>query len=121
VLFQLEAQTDLRRFRAVGELDMSTAEELLTGLEPAVSDGPGDVVVDVSQLSFVDSSGLRALIHVSRKLEGRGRLVLMGPTPQVQRLLGLVQAETFPNFEIIPEVSDEPEVVGHASGDQTSD
>jgi anti-anti-sigma factor len=121
VLFQLEAQPGGRHFRAVGELDMSTAAELLSGLEPALAHGLGDVVVDVSQLSFVDSSGLRALIRVSRKLEGRGRLVLMDPTPAVQRLLGLVQAETFPNFEVMPRMADEPEVVGHASLDEPSD
>jgi anti-anti-sigma factor len=117
VLFQLEPQASGKHFRAVGELDMSTADVLLSGVAAALADGFGDVVVDVSQLSFVDSSGLRALIHVSRELEGRGRLILMNPTPAVQRLLGLVQADTFPNFEVMAGASDEPEVVGHASPD----
>ena len=114
MLFQLQPQAGGKRFRAVGELDMATADELLSGLAPAVADGTGDVVVDVSELSFVDSSGLRALIHLSRELEGRGRLVLVGPTPPVQRVLGLVQASTFPNFEVMPS-ADEPEVVGHTA------
>lgn len=68
-----------------GELDASTCEgltELLTG-------PPGSlVVVDLCQLTFIDSSGLGA-IHAARRLaiKDGGNLVLCWPSPMVYRVL----------------------------------
>jgi anti-sigma B factor antagonist len=62
----------------VGELDIRTAQRLLDSLAQQRADGVTDVTVDLAHLSFMDSSGLKALIelhHRSRTEEWRLRLV----------------------------------------------
>jgi anti-anti-sigma factor len=68
-----------------GELDVSTAQ----GLAEQLIGEPGSlVVVDLSQLTFVDSSGLGA-IHAARRkmIECGGNLVLCRPNPMVSLVL----------------------------------
>ena len=55
---------------AVGEIDMATAPQLAAALG-AVSDRATRVVVDLSAVSFLDSSGLSALVQARRELAGR--------------------------------------------------
>src|SRR4051794_15571663 len=45
-----------------GELDLSTAPRLCARIEQTFREPPAGVVVDLSQLSFCDSTGLRALL-----------------------------------------------------------
>ncbi len=73
-----------------GELDMFTGPQLRGSLLPAVVDAlPGtDVRVDLSALSFCDSSGLAVLIEARHQaLAGGTRLVLVSPRGAVLRVL----------------------------------
>jgi anti-anti-sigma factor len=68
-----------------GEIDSYTAPDLAVRLasEPAVE------VVDLSAVTFIDSSGLRTLIEAdrSRQDDGGSRIMLRAPSASVQRLL----------------------------------
>lgn len=68
-----------------GEIDAHTAPELAAAL--AAESGRDELVVDLSGVEFVDSSGLRALLeeHHTRTGDGR-RLVLRRPSGVVLRL-----------------------------------
>jgi anti-sigma B factor antagonist len=90
---------DRRRARLVGELDLATADALVAELSNLLPEGSGDVVLDIRGLSFVDSTGIRALIGISNRLQ-EGALVLEGPSPGVRRVLELVRADSFPNLRI---------------------
>jgi anti-anti-sigma factor len=62
-----------------------------------------DVVVDLSELSFADTSLMVDLAMLSRRLRRRGRaLVLRGAQPQIQRLIELVGLDRLPGvgFEL---------------------
>ena len=69
-----------------GELDVASAARLDT--EVARCAGQPRIVIDLSGLSFMDSTGLRALVSASEAVQDLGRefAVIPGP-PQVQRLL----------------------------------
>jgi anti-sigma B factor antagonist len=56
-----------------GELDMATAPELIGVLSPLVEDGPQEVVLEFSGLSFIDSSGIAALVDTQHRLGEQGR------------------------------------------------
>jgi anti-anti-sigma factor len=73
-----------RVFALRGELDAATCRGLAEGLTGA----PGSlVVVDLGQLSFIDSSGLGALHNARRAaIENGGNLVVCRPTPMVHRV-----------------------------------
>jgi anti-sigma B factor antagonist len=75
--------------RLAGELDMSTVPELDQMLEAAVERG-GAVLVDLTELTFMDSSGIHTLIKAARSLGGRGCLILHGEQERVGRVLDLV-------------------------------
>src|SRR5437867_2565042 len=78
-----------RTLRLAGELDVLSAPEVTSFLE-GQEQGDGDLVFDLSGLSFVDSSGVRALIRAADSLAGRGRLVLRSPTSTVWRVFDLM-------------------------------
>ena len=60
----LADRTRLVRIR--GELDLATAPELERALEPN-GDGDGRIVVDLSECTFIDSTGLKILVDADRR------------------------------------------------------
>ena len=77
-----------RGLRLVGELDMSTTGELGRFLDPKLVEG-GDVTLDVTSLTFMDSTGLQVLIRSAITLNGRGRVILKAPGNLVRSILDL--------------------------------
>jgi anti-sigma B factor antagonist len=58
-----------------GEIDLATAPELMRGVEAGLDAGPSGVrrlVIDLSDVGFLDSSGLNTLVRLRRLLDGRG-------------------------------------------------
>jgi len=78
----------------VGEIDASTAPTLEKAFDD-LPNGTGRIVLDLSDVSFIDSSGLRVLIALAGRADEEGRpVVLDRPSPTVARLLeitGLVE------------------------------
>lgn len=73
-----------------GELDMATADRLVGAVAelPAAHE---PLVLDLSGVSFLDSSGMRALLEVSDRATADGRpMALLHPSLAVTRLLDLV-------------------------------
>ncbi len=71
-----------------GELDMSTAPRLREELLRLSSDGATEVTVDLSELQFVDSTGLSVLITGLKRLRERGGdMALRSPNPGTRRVL----------------------------------
>jgi anti-sigma B factor antagonist len=56
-----------------GELDMATASELTGVLDQVVAHGSREVVLDLSGLTFIDSSGIAALVEAQHRLSEQGR------------------------------------------------
>jgi len=74
--------------RAGGEIDASTVGALDGAITDAASRSP-HVVIDLTQVTFVDSSGLGALIVGRQNARERGgSMSLVAPPPAVRRLLG---------------------------------
>jgi anti-anti-sigma factor len=73
-----------------GELDLATAAELESRVAESCSDGARELVLDLEQLRFMDSTGLRAVLIARERCEGHGcELYLARPQPAVRRLLDL--------------------------------
>jgi anti-sigma B factor antagonist len=72
----------------LGELDMSTAPQLRDELLRLTSNGAREVTVDLSDLQFMDSTGLSVLITGLKRLrEKGGDMALRSPTPGTRRVL----------------------------------
>ena len=79
----------------VGDIDASTAGQL----SQAIDARDGDVVIDVAGVSFIDSSGIRALISSQQAIEARSSvLTIRNPSPAVLRLFQLSSLEEFFNL-----------------------
>jgi anti-anti-sigma factor len=72
-----------------GELDCETAPNLAAALSGA-ADGGRPVVVDLSGLQFIDSSGLHVLMSGA---SSDGRRILVCPPGNVARVLAIVRAD----------------------------
>ena len=56
--------------KVIGELDMATAPQLGTAIT-SLPDGGSRVVIDLTETTFLDSSGLNVLVRCQRELAGR--------------------------------------------------
>ena len=73
-----------------GELDLYTAPRVRTGIHEAGAVGADRVIVDLSETSFIDSAALGVLVQETKRLEGRGRsLVLVTSDPRTMRVVEL--------------------------------
>lgn len=76
--------------RLVGELDMAAAASAIREAAQA-AEGAEAVVVDLSGLTFIDSTGLNALVrirHLSAEPDGP-QVVLRSPSPAISKVLRL--------------------------------
>ncbi|MGI8802480.1 MAG: STAS domain-containing protein [Solirubrobacteraceae bacterium] len=74
-----------------GDVDIATAGSMSEAVIGALEDSPGcGVVLDFTNVGFMDSSGLRAVLDISRRLDmGALSLVLLSPNRPVRKLLSL--------------------------------
>ena len=97
--------------RVAGELDLTTAPELEHGLTSLI-DGQGNMSVrlELGGLTFIDSTGLTALVRALKQARDRGGdLTLANPTPQTLRVLdmvGLTQVFCITPATSVPPIAD---------------
>ncbi len=74
-----------------GELDLRVADKLRTELDELIDRNPGkDLVLDFSNVNFIDSSGLGVLLGRFKKIHPSGmKMYIKEVQPQVKRVLEL--------------------------------
>jgi anti-anti-sigma factor len=77
-----------RTLRLQGEIDVANAPDLIEAIHEACAGGR-EVTIDMSRVSFIDSSGLHALHRAIASQEG-GRLVLVDVPAHVLRIMGIL-------------------------------
>jgi anti-sigma B factor antagonist len=82
-------------FKLRGSLDLATSPTVRAALGEATEKGCHDLIVDLTQLEFLDSTGLGALIGAHRRTAERGgslRLIVIdGPIARLLNITGLVR------------------------------
>lgn len=72
-------------------MDISGARALQQSLEGLVRDGHTRLLIDLTDVSFIDSTGLGVLLHVVKRLRRRrGTLAVCCPDPTMRGLFELV-------------------------------
>lgn len=90
------------RLAAEGDLDVRSAPDLQREVSRALDSGPGDLELDLSEVTFLDSSALGALVGIKRTVEDDGRaLHIVGVSTKVMRVLQLTGLDVlfFPQGE----------------------
>lgn len=100
---QLEATTvsnaDSVSVHLRGELDLATADRAEDALLAAEAQERSSVILDLSGLRFIDSTGLRLVLRAHRRSrEGGARLRLVEGPPEVQRVFRVTGTESLLPF-----------------------
>jgi anti-sigma B factor antagonist len=75
-----------------GDIDLSTLPQLHRALEQALARNSSRLIIDLRRVSFIDSSGVGALIGAKKKLMTRnGELYIVCGDDHVRRKLGLMR------------------------------
>ena len=91
-----------------GEIDAYTEAQVRDAL--TLAPDPGDLRVDFSGVSFIDSSGLRIVLEVHHKLAREGRrLVIVAPAKGVARLIEIAGLVSHLHVELRLETVDAPQ------------
>ncbi|MHC4718800.1 MAG: STAS domain-containing protein [Planctomycetota bacterium] len=89
--------------QANDDIDMHRSNEFQQGLLKLLDEGPRQIVVDLSAVSYMDSSGVASLVKLlSRCSRKKVALKLAGMTPRVRSVFEITKLDTV--FDIRPDV-----------------
>ena len=90
VVTSVDRTGDTATVRLHGEVDVMVVDQVRVAMTDALAAGPRSVVIDLSDLSFIDSTGLGALIFGFQRARDSGvAFKLAGPTSGVRKILVL--------------------------------
>lgn len=96
-------EAGMTRIELIGKLDVAGEAEIGDQLRSLVEVNKTDFLVDMSQVTYLASLGIRLLFAAAKKLSGEGKkLVVLKPQPMVEETL-----ETSGTVKFIPIAPDE--------------
>jgi anti-sigma B factor antagonist len=98
--FEVTPLPEPRSYKLAGELDLATVEHLREVLSRE-SDSSRDLTLDLSELTYMDSSGLRLIMEMSNSLGGEGLVVLKSPSQLVSRVLRIAGLDRVEGIRVI--------------------
>jgi anti-sigma B factor antagonist len=98
-------EAGVRVLAVAGELDIASAPELCARLDATRSSRRPRLLVDLTDVDFCDSTGLRALLGAASEVRAHGGrfAIVCPPTGDVARLLGIVGAGEWMTIHSDPE------------------
>ena len=96
MLFEVRSTTVGGRavLRVRGELDLLTAPQLAQAVQAQLSSSPSSMIIDLTDTTFLDSSGARQLVLAARQAGGSGTVLQLLCPPDnkpVQLVLRLLE------------------------------
>lgn len=87
----INTSEDAARVLVEGEVDVSNADELRDAVDCALAHDAPEVAVDLSQVPYIDSTGIGVLVGAAHRAADAGKkLVVASPQKNVARVLGLL-------------------------------
>lgn len=84
-----------------GEVDVSNDDVFASVVRAAAAAAGRRLRLDLSRLTFLAAGGYRALVDSTQHFrDSGGRLLLMAPTPQVERILRMLAIDQLPHVEL---------------------
>ncbi|MFC3814486.1 STAS domain-containing protein [Lysobacter sp. GCM10012299] len=76
-----------------GRLDTHSYAELDRQLEPLLGADTQSLLLDLSQLEYISSAGIRSIFRARKALAGHsGKVLVLNPQPQIQKVFDVVKA-----------------------------
>lgn len=94
LLIDVSRNGDRVVLRLGGELDLASVPLLESEVENAMVEDPATVILDLSTLEFIDSTGLRAILSLDKRCTESGQaFALVRGSQQVQRLMNMTRVD----------------------------
>jgi anti-anti-sigma factor len=95
-LIETEQRGESFVLRLRGEIDISNARDLFAAIEGAVPSGTATIVMDLSEITYLDSAGVKLLVQLADRLRIRRRELRLvvpeqSPIRAVLELTGLLR------------------------------
>ncbi|MGV1109274.1 STAS domain-containing protein [Xanthomonas translucens] len=110
---QIDPTQDRRqRITLSGRLDTHTYQALDEALAPLLATQITTLVLDLSQLDYISSAGIRSIFKARKVLAARdGRVLVVNPQPQIRKVFDVVKAvplnEIFTSVQELDDYLDE--------------
>ena len=75
-----------------GEVDVSTSHDLVDALDQYVHAGIRHFTIDMAEVTFMDSAGVRGLIHLATSRPSI-TVLIANPAPMIRRLLAVTRLD----------------------------
>lgn len=108
---------DVMIVRLDGEIDISSVHLLRSQFKSLIGEDRTAVILDATRVTFMDSTGLHALVEGKRLLHENGLRIFLVPSPQVRRVLELV----FPDPMFASRLDSVEEAIAALDGSRTAD
>jgi anti-anti-sigma factor len=99
-----EVKDNYQLFRLTGLLDAFSEPTFRKVMTKCVEEGPKHLILDLSKIDFVDSSGLGALVQLAKKAQSIDGSIQIVTNPRVTQTVKLVRLEQFlalqPSIEV---------------------
>lgn len=90
-----EVKDNYQLFRLTGLLDAFSEPTFKKVLAKFVDDGPKNIILDLSKIDFIDSSGLGSLVQLFKKVQTEQGLLQIVTNPRVTQTMKMVHLEQF--------------------------
>jgi anti-anti-sigma factor len=91
----LDVKDHYQIFRLTGLLDAFSEPTFRKVVSKAIEDASPNVILDLSSIDFIDSSGLGALVQLAKKSQTSGGILQVVPNARVTQTVKLVKLEQF--------------------------
>jgi anti-sigma B factor antagonist len=100
----VDEREDHALIRAVGEIDASTADSVATAVSEALAAGHRRVLLDLGDMTFIDSTGLGMLVRSHRAADAASaRFAVVHPTAQTRKLITVLGLDELLHVHDSPE------------------
>ncbi|MGB2630472.1 MAG: STAS domain-containing protein [Candidatus Omnitrophota bacterium] len=101
----VEEKEGISVFRIVGDIDVNTSPEVKKCFDALVKEKKDKIVVNLKEVSYVDSSGLATLVEIFKNLRAYGgKMKLTNLTSKVMGLFEITKLSKL--FDILQEEDD---------------
>ena len=100
-----EVKENYQLFRLTGLLDAFSEPTFRKVIGKCIDDGPKNIVLDLSQIDFVDSSGLGALVQIAKQAQSSNGSLQIVTNARVTQTVKLVRLEKFLSLQASVDVA----------------
>ncbi|MCE5314708.1 MAG: STAS domain-containing protein [Armatimonadota bacterium] len=107
--------------RVIGDVELPNIDALREAIETAVSKTSDGFVIDLSDVGYIDSAGISALVFAYRRINpSGGKLAVVIADKNVRRIISITRLDTLPGICIFEDITSAKNYLTNEPDDQPS-